>query len=382
MTKRATAGNMEKSSNYNGNDIYSCSSDGSFYSPFSLKVDDMEHLLLINFEKDPDKFYNVFELQQASSKEGHKYLLVIAYRVDGGADVYQQSGYPLASQAIILNDVTFSNSPLEGARFTINDERLDIFFAFEDKYGREVRVKIDEERQPGGKPFFLLAPIGTVAREPKTFPVYSLYGMAFIKQKHAHIEIVIDRKRHKPDTFPLPIDCSRNYFSRFAADTFNVDWNRNFNGRLSPLLPDENNLCSDGQVTYELANNCGHHEIKRMSTANARHRIDIDFQPPVPDMLCIKDQVSIEGEFIITTDRSTGTIRGSYSMKRLGNEAEVMLHLDKGWSPNNNRIILKLLFLMVRVFADWPKSYRWTAKIKLDTKDHPYMNSGWERIKK
>jgi len=69
-------------------------------------------------------------------------------------------------------------------------------------------------------------------------------------------------------------------------------------------------------------------------------------------------------------------------MKRLGNEAEVMLHLDKGWSPNNNRIILKLLFLMVRVFADWPKSYRWTAKIKLDTKDHPYMNSGWERIKK
>ena len=49
----------------NGN-IYSKASDGHFYSPFSLSIDNMEHLILINFEKNPDKYYNTFELQQAS----------------------------------------------------------------------------------------------------------------------------------------------------------------------------------------------------------------------------------------------------------------------------------------------------------------------------
>lgn len=47
------------------NDIYSKGSDGSFYPPFSLSIDAMEHLILINFEKDPDKYYNTFELQKA-----------------------------------------------------------------------------------------------------------------------------------------------------------------------------------------------------------------------------------------------------------------------------------------------------------------------------
>jgi len=45
--------------------IYSRNSDGSFFSPFSMSIDDMEHLILINFEKDPDKYYNTFELQKA-----------------------------------------------------------------------------------------------------------------------------------------------------------------------------------------------------------------------------------------------------------------------------------------------------------------------------
>jgi len=89
-------------------EIYSRSSDGRFYSPFSLSVDDMEHLILVNFEKDPDEFYHTFELQQARDDNGRKILLVIAYRNDGGADVYHQPGYPFASQASLLNDAGFT----------------------------------------------------------------------------------------------------------------------------------------------------------------------------------------------------------------------------------------------------------------------------------
>ncbi len=361
-------------------DIYSVSSDGSFYSPFSLSVDDMEHLILINFEKDPDKYYNTFELQQARGNSGSNRLLVIAYRNDGGADVYHQPGYPLASQESLLNEVYFTVCPLEEAKFEVNDERLDVFFAFTDRYGREIRVKAVEDRRPRKKPFFLLAPIGTLAKQPKSFPVYSLYGMSFAKRRYTEIEILVDAARHKPDTFPLPLDGAKNYFSRYSADTFNIDWNKNFQGQLLPLFPGERDRTEYGNVTYDLVNNGGHHEIRRMSTANLKHRINIDFSPPVPDIACLRDGLEMDGDFVITTDGAAGSVRGEYHVRSRGNEVEMSIHPDKGWIPNEKRLILRLLFKTVKVFKDWPKSYAWSAMINFGSPKHPLMKSTWKRI--
>lgn len=361
-------------------DIYSRSSEGSFYSPFSLFIDPMEHLILVNFEKDPDKYYNTFELQQARDNAGSKRLLVIAYRNDGGADVYHQPGYPLASQENLLNDVNITVCPLEGARFEVDDIRLDVFFAFADRYGREIRVKAVEDRRPRKKPFFLLAPIGTVAKQPKSLPVYSLYGMSFAKRKHTDIEILVDGAVHKPDTFPLPMDGAKGYFSRYSADTFNVDWNKNFQGQLPPLFPGDDNRAVRGDVVYELVNNGGHYEIRRMSAANSRHRLNIDFSPPVPDIACLHDGLQAKGNFVITTDDTEGSVRGVYHVRSRENEVEMSIHPDKGWIPDEKRFILKLLFTIVRVFKDWPKSYEWNARINFHSAEHPVLTSSWRRI--
>ena len=361
-------------------EIHSSSSDGSFYSPFSLSIDDMEHLILINFEKDPDKYYNTFELQQARDKTGSKCLLVIAYRNDGGADVYRQPGYPLASQDSLLNDVDFTVCPLEGAKFEVNDERLDVFFAFKDRYGRKIEVTVNENRKPRKKPFFLLAPIGTVTKQPKSFPAYSLYGMSLAKRKHTVIDIRIGDARHKPDTFPLPVDCAKNFFSRYSADTFNVDWNRNFQGQLLPLFPGKDDRIENGNVTYELVNNGGHHEIKRMSATNRKHTINIDFSPSMPDIACLRDGVNINGDFVITTDGATGSVRGVYRVSSRENQVEMSIHPDKGWIPNEKRLILKLLFIIVKVFKEWPKSYTWNAMINFGSTKYPLMKSSWRRI--
>lgn len=361
-------------------DFYSKNSDGSFYPIFSLSVDDMEHLILINFEKNPDKYYNTFELQQASDKTGRKWLLVIAYRNDGGADVYHQSGYPLASQGNLLNDAKFTISSLEGAKFEVNDERMDVFFAFKDRYDRDIKVKATENRKPRKNPFFLLAPIGTLPKQPKSFPVYSLYEMSFSKRKHTDIEITIDRVRHQPDTFPLPVDSSKNYFTRYSADTFNVDWNKNFEGQLLSLFPGEDSRIEYGNVIYELADNEGHPEIKCMSAKNNKHQINIDFSPPVPDISCLRDGLIMNGVFAITTDGSAGSIRGEYHVRSRGNETEISIHPDKGWIPNEKRLFLKLMFIIVKVFKNWPKNYLWNATIKFDSTNHPVMKSGWNRI--
>jgi len=362
------------------NDIYSKSSDGSFYPLFSLSVDDMEHLILINFGKNPDKYYNTFELQQASDKTGRKWLLVIAYRNDGGADVYYQSGYPLASQGNLLNDVNFTISPLEGAKFEVNADHLDVFFAFKDRYGREIKVVATENRKPHKNPFFLLAPIGTVSKQPKSFPVYSLYGMSLAKRRHTDIEIRIDIERHKPDIFPLPVDYAKNYFTRYSADTFNVDFNKNFKGQLQPLFPGETSRTEYRNVIFELSDNGGHSEIKGISAKNNKHQINIEYSPPVPDIACLRDSLIIDGVFAITTNGSAGSIRGEYHVRNQGNETEMSIHPDKGWIPNEKRLFLKLLFLIVKVFKDWPKSYLWNANIKFDATSHPVMISGWKRI--
>lgn len=361
-------------------DVYFKKSDGVFYSPFSLSVDAMEKLILVNFEKDPDEFYNVFELQQARDKNGGCRYLVIAYRKDGAADVYHQADFPFGSQSSLLNDASFFVRPLEDAKFEVIDDCLEVFFAFEDKTDREIKVKVKETNRLKKKPFFLLAPIGVLPRNPKSLPVYSLFEMAFTKQNYTAIEIEIGKVKHKPDTFPLPIDCARNFFTRYSPDTFNVDWNRNDHGELLPMKPDKNNYIDNAGTKYELINNDGHFEIKRMSAKNAKHQLTIDFSPPVPDLVCLKEEVKVQGNFTIAMDRSTGVIGGGYHLHRSKSEIELQLRPDKGWQPHEGRWILKILYLVVKVFKEWPKCYVWTAKIRWDKTDQPIMESSWKRI--
>jgi len=359
--------------------VYSKNSGGIFFSPFSISIDSMEHLILINFEKDPDEFYNTFELQQAPDNDGEKRFLVIAYRNDGAADVFHQVSYPFASQATILNDVNFFERPLDHVKFEINKERLEVFFSFTDKYGRLIRVNVLENISRKNKPFFVLAPIGALSKNPASLPVYSLYDMSFTKQKSTSIEIEIDHKKHKADTFPLPIDCARNYFTRYSADTFNIDWNKRYNGPLVPLKPVNNEAAADG-LTYELIDNDGHYEIKRMKSNIKNHQIIFDLTPPLPNIVCLGNKAHYNGQFMISTDKSRGKLQGEYIVDKLDNEIDLRILPNQGWIPHEKRWILKFLFMMVKVFRNWPKTYVWNAKIKLDTDNPPIMTSGWSRL--
>jgi len=372
--------NRNKIRNDFRSDIYSKNPNGSFFSPFSLSIDDMEQLILINFEKNPDRYYNVFELQQALDKSGKKKFLVIAYQKDGSTDVYHQRSYPFASQAHILNQTTFIESPLENTIFEVNADNLDVFFDFKDRFGRRVKVKINEKKTYHKKPFFLLAPVGVISKKPGSLPVYSLHDMSFVQKKHSYLEINIGDKKHKADAFPLPIDWSKNYFIRYSSDTFNVDWNKNFHGHLDPLIPDKNNRIEAKGITYELLNNSGHYEIKSMCSKNNKHHLKISLSPPMPDIVCLNPDLALEGSFMITTDKSKGAIGGEYYLKKTENEVALKLHPNKGWKPNESRFILKLLFLIVKVFKVWPKTYEWNAKIKLNETNHPVMESSWKRV--
>jgi len=264
-------------------------------------------------------------------------------------------------------------------KFEVSADYLEVFFAFEDKIHREIKVTVKETNRLKKRPFFLLAPIGVLPRKPMALPIYSLYEMSFTKQKYSTIEISIDGLKHKPDTFPLPIDCGKNYFTRYSADTFNVDLNKSFCGPLLPMKPDKNNFIQSNGINYELVDNDGHFEISSINVKNKKHQLYIYFSPPIPDLLCLRDEVIVDGNFIITTDKSTGRLSGEYHLQRIKNEIELRLQPNKGWQPNERRLILKILFMVVKVFKEWPKSYVWNAKIKLDETEPPMMETRWEK---
>ncbi|MDD4192721.1 MAG: hypothetical protein PHI28_15405 [Mangrovibacterium sp.] len=361
-------------------DLYAGPSNGTIFSPFGLNIDPMEHLILINFEKDPDELYRIFEVQQARDENDRKRLLIIAYRNDGGADVYYQGGFPFASQDRVLNHASFIERPMEDARFDVNSDHIEVFFSFEDETGRKIKASVNERNRQKKNPFFLLAPVGEVSRNPISLPVYSLYEMSFTRQKYTDIEIEIDNVKHKPDTFPIPIDCSKNYFTRYSLDAFNVDWNKNFKGPLSPLIPGDKHEAEEKGISYEYEKNKGHCEIKRISAKNRKHTIRIDFSPAIPDIVCLREGIGLNGGFSITTDKTKGTIRGFYQLKREGNEIDIEVRPDCGWEPNESRWVLRFLFFVVKVFKEWPKSYVWTSKIKLDDVSQPIMESSWKRV--
>jgi len=73
-------------------------------------------------------------------------------------------------------------------------------------------------------------------------------------------------------------------------------------------------------------------------------------------------------------------IRGTYRVSRRGDEVEVILEPNGGWEPRPQTLFLRFLFTAAKVFRQWPKTYRWTAKIKVDEKAAPFMVSQWTRI--
>lgn len=363
----------------NLNNIYSEPSKGIIYSPFKLDVEPMEHLILVNIENDPDKYYKIFELQQARDENDNKRLLVIAYPNSGPVDIYHQSAYPFSQRTNVLGSANLIERPMENAKFEVASDKIDIYFSFKDRFGRYIEVIVLEIRRKKKKPFSLLAPVGGSSDNPPSLPVYMLYEMSFTRRSYTDIKVMIDEVIHKPDTFPLPMDWSRNYFTRYSVDTFIVDWNKNYNGLLSSLKPNKNCIIEDKGARYELINNSGHYEIKQMSVKNGKHQLKIDFLPAVPDIICLKDNIQMDGKFVISSEKTIGTIDGVYRIQRKQEVIEISIHPSGGWKPNEKNWLLKMFYLLAPSFKKWPSTFIWKAKIEITDRGAPMIESSWER---
>jgi hypothetical protein len=362
-------------------DIYQRSADGNFYAPFNLRLDLMQRLLLINLRRDLDAVYLGFEPQVFDDPVNGRGLIVVAWRLDGKVDVYHQptvtlkpENYDFVGQGL----ADLIERPFADAHYEVSSRGIDLQVAFEDKLGRSIVLHVRENNPHPRQPFSLLAPLPSGSEKPFSLPLVLLYDFYFVRQKQTEVEIVIDGRRHKPDTLPVPIDGTRMYFMRYSTDPFILHWNMEFTGTVVALRPSGTGIVEDDDVIYELVQNGDHLEISGMQPRDDRHAVHFTFTPAFPDVVNLQDGVQVSGTFQIDLEKSAGSIDGVYQVQRRGHEVTMELQPAGGWQPGVRKWSVRFMFFVVKLFKNWPRTYRWTAILDLSRPDAPHLRSHWE----
>lgn len=364
------------------NAIYQSPRAGPFYTPFNLRIEPMERLMLVNIEQDPDSVYIGFEPQLFDDPHTGSGMLVIAYRADGRVDVYHQPGLRMDDKdyGIVGKGLAhMAERRMDDARFDLSATGADLYVAFDDIEGRPIEVLIREDGRRETKPFGLLAPLGYGTAEPPYMPVFLLHDFYFVRRAGTEARVLIDGRRHRVDRLPLPLDGRRMLFTRYSPDLLLAGWNVTHDGPLDPLPGDADRVVHQG-VTYELTDNAGHREIVRMRGGDGRREVAIDFSPAFPDIRGLREGAAAEGRFVITGDPSTGAITGDYRVERRGAEVFLTVHPSGGWTPNERRLMLRFIYSRVDAFKNWPKDYLWEARVALEEGADPVMQAGWRRL--
>lgn len=357
-----------------------------FHTPFKLRVQPMARLLLINVQD--GAAYKGFEPQWFNDDVHGRGLLVILYRQDGKVDVYHQStvtpdaeGYAIEGGLGAIVGCHF-----ERARFEIGAHGVEADIAFADRDGRRVAIEIREQRGKRAGRFSLLAPLGHTIQQPREMPLFFLYDFSFVKIGGTAVTLTVDGTPQKLIKLPALVGGRRIYIARYCADPLITFWNPAFEGALpGRAIAGAGEVEVDG-ARYEVVESNGRYAIAAMRNGRAANpgyparAVRITFDPPFPNVAELPDGADETGCFTIAADPEAGQVRGVWRARRVGDQAHVRLHPDRGWQPGEPSLTGRLIFFLLRPFRRWPKTYAWTASIDLSQAPAPGMRSGWRRL--
>ena len=353
--------------------------------PFDIAIDPMERLLLVNFEKDPDSLYVGFEPQVFDDRANGKGHLVIGWRKDGRVDVYHEPGvrpdahkYDIAGKGL----ANMLEREMSHAYFEVNDQGVQAHYSFSDLQDRTILIRINEKHPRKRKPFGLLAPMGDVAENPSAMPLVLLQDFYFVRKKHSDITVSVNGRPHQADMLPLPIDGTRMTFIRYSAAPLIATFNPALNGSLPLISAEEgSSLVRHGQSEIHLEWANGYPSIRRMVFQNNRYPVELRFDQPFPALTSLGHTAITGGRFSIEAHPTTGRIAGNYSIEKEGDRIKIVIVPSEGWKPRPDKLSLRFLYTVAKVFKKWPATYQWTAEIEAAGHGDYTMTSGWKRVK-
>lgn len=359
-----TKDSVVNSQKYLGNhsnpaEIYAGPFTGLLYSPLNIAVVQMDKLMLVDVEDDPE--YASIELQTFDDTRGQG-ARVLLYRHDGPAESYY------TDEAFAIKESehdTFFLAPEMAYQFDVTASGLDASLRMQDHVGKTIEFRVKEApREKWSKGF--LAPIGgSDAVAFDYFPLYHMKGMNFVPRSGTEIAIKIGGKERKPKKLPIPANWEFVYLSRYTAAPIIGCWNTPHDGELLPLQPEQHLMYQDGQTHYEFVNNAGHYEIRKMVGFNDKHEVRLDFSPPIPDLPSLKDGIELRGRFSAGADGTLGIVAGAYHITRQGNVIDMEIRPQEGWQPMPGTL--------------WVTTWIWKGTITVGADHTVSMKSTWIR---
>ena len=358
--------------------------DRRLHIPFTLSITPMEALLFMTFEQDPDSIYSAFEAQRFDDNQHGTGQLIIGWRVDGKVDIFhdpqlklEPGGYDVCKGGLAnMVPRNFSDS-----YFTVGDAGMEAHFSFEDLEGRKIDFKIREGHKKAPQPFGFLSPVGDGSESPSAMPIPMLHDFYFVRRKGTVISLTINGRSHRPDVINFPIDWKQMYFTRYTPDPLVMFFNRAYEGLISTLSVTGETRVIDGDTLYEVDYLDENPVLKGIQRESKGRTIRLSFEPAFPNLAAFEGP-SVQGAFSIKGDPSLGEIRGNYNVTRIDDKLSVTMVPAGGWIPRKERLGIRLLYDVVGLFKNWPKTYKWTSLIEETEEGQLHMNSFWERIPK
>ncbi|MFC2171188.1 hypothetical protein ACFLU6_00995, partial [Acidobacteriota bacterium] len=254
-----------------------------------------------------------------------------------------------------------------------------VWVEFNDAAGRPVSFLIKEKHRKPRRRYDMLAPLGNGIVTPKFLPFFYMYEFDFMGRSTTELEVKIDGAICRPKSIPFPVHGAFVYEGRYSLEPCIGVWNRTHEGPLTPLKPKAAGDFQVDRTDYQLVDNDGHYEIARIGTSDGRHKLGVAFTPPVPDVEALKDRAAVDGVFTAEREGGPPCFSGKYTVRRRGNQVEIVLDNTEGWRPRRPTLSFRLVFLFMRFFRTWPATYKWTATVDLSGNGPPAMRSGWTR---
>lgn len=353
--------------------------------PFSIHIEPMEKLLLINFVKDPDSIYVGFEPQVFNDTINGTGHLVIGWRTDKKVDVYhQKSLHPDPSRYRIAGAGLNKMIPADMTRtnFEVSDSGIQAHYLFHDIAGRVVEIVINEHNPEKRKPFGLLAPMGDAVTNPPSLPLILLHDFYFVRKNHTEIKVSINNRFHKLDELPIPMDGQKMTFTRYSPGPLIASFNPEMNGILEGIeIKYGQEFFEKDDCIYEIDWTDQHAYIKSLKVINDIYPLSITFTPYIPCLNSLTENTSIRGKFNISGHESTGSIFGVYTITSDKDSVKIRVNPDS-WKPRITKFSTWFLFNIAKVFKKWPSTYQWHAELQKRSDGSWSIYSKWIRTGK
>ncbi|PRR81845.1 hypothetical protein [Clostridium vincentii] len=323
---------------------------------------DVQNLCLVDFKG--DEHYSGIELQQVFRNNKLQYVALVSNLDLSHVDVYSLPETNIVNEDYCKMFNSLAVYPCESlkANLKYGYKGLNASLSFIDKLGRHIEYDIKENTNILNN-FGLIAPVGSGIKDPKFFPMVYLKDFNMVKQKGTEISIRIDNRKLEPKKLPLLCDLERVYLLRYSFNNLIREWNHNFNGVLEPV-PIESSEVLANNCTYLLDKNEDYYEVRCVKNIVGSKIMSINFNPALPDIKALKDEIKLNGNFYLNADNKVGILSGNYSIERQADKIKITFTPKKAWQPMPGKL--------------WVSTYKWTGEISFK-EDHAIMNSQWHR---